>query len=101
MGGQSGQEGNVFVNGMPICDDYWDLKDAWVVCKQLGFASVVSATSKSKYGQVPSDFIMDNVLCTGEEISLLNCSHTRNDNCNVWSGAGVICSFDHIGKMST
>ena len=99
VNGQGSHEGNVFVNGMPVCDDYWDLKDAWVVCKQLGFASVVSATSRSKFGPVPPDFRMDDVHCTGEETSLLNCTHRRNDGCGSHEGAGVICSFDHIGKI--
>ena len=59
--------------------DTGTLKDAWVVCKQLGFASVVSATTGSQFGKVPKDFIMNYVHCTGEESSLLNCSHSRYD----------------------
>ena len=101
VNGQGPQEGNVFVNGMPVCDDHWDLKDAWVVCKQLGYASVVSATQYSKFGRVPADFRMDDVQCTGEESNLLNCTHTKNHNCGASEGAGVICSSDHIGKIST
>ena len=98
VGGQNGQQGNVFVNGMPVCDDSWDLKDAWVVCNQLGFASVVSATSNSKFGRVPDVFKMDDVHCTGEENYLLKCPHTRNDNCGGSEGAGVICSFNLTGS---
>ena len=99
VGGQNGQQGNVFVNGMPVCDDSWDLKDAWVVCNQLGFASVVSATSNSKFGRVPDVFKMDDVHCTGEENSLLKCPHNRNDDCGSSEGAGVICSFNLTGKV--
>ena len=36
-GGSSECEGNVFVNGQPVCDDYWDKKDATVVCRMLGY----------------------------------------------------------------
>ena len=100
VGGQGGHEGNVFINGMPVCHYSWDLKDAWVVCKQLGFASVVSATTGSQFGKVPKDSIMNYVQCTGEEPSLLNCSHSRYDNCYEYTGAGVICSFDHIGNIN-
>ena len=35
-GGSSRTEGNVFVNGKPVCDDMWDEKDAKVACHMLG-----------------------------------------------------------------
>ena len=98
VGGPTTLQGNVFVNGMPVCDDGWDMKDAWVVCKQLGFPSVVSATANSKFGSVPSTFRMDDVGCTGEETSLLECEHNRIDNCGSSEGAGVICSHNLTGR---
>ena len=36
-GGSRRTEGNVFVNGKPVCDDMWDKKDATVACRMLGF----------------------------------------------------------------
>ena len=44
IGGTKGSEGNVFINGKPVCDDYWDLNDAKVACRQLGFENAVRAT---------------------------------------------------------
>ena len=35
-GGENRKEGNVFVNGKPVCDDLWDEKDATVTCRMLG-----------------------------------------------------------------
>ena len=34
-----------------VCDDYWDIRDARVVCRQLGFVDAVSAVSSARYGQ--------------------------------------------------
>ena len=35
-GGNVPTEGNVFVDGQPVCDDSWDLSDAVVTCRMLG-----------------------------------------------------------------
>ena len=36
-GGSSPAEGNVFMNGKPVCDDMWDKNDATVACRMLGY----------------------------------------------------------------
>ena len=33
-----------------ICDDEWDIREASVVCRELGFADVVYETHNSMYG---------------------------------------------------
>jgi len=83
-------EGNVFINGQPVCDDAWDDTDAGVVCRQLGYSSG-SSTTQSTYGSVPTNFIMDDVNCDGSETNILDCSHRAEHDCRGSEGAGVIC----------
>ena len=45
IGGTKGSEGNVFIDGKPVCDDDWDLNDAKVACRQLGFSNAVGPTA--------------------------------------------------------
>ena len=49
-------------------------------------------TNQSQFGPVSSTFGMDNVQCTGNETSLLDCPHLTVDDCGSYEGAGVICS---------
>ena len=57
----------------------------------LGY-QYAQATVQSQFGSVPSTFAMDNVQCTGNEASLLDCPHLTVDNCSSHKGAGVICT---------
>jgi len=83
-------EGNVYIGGRPVCDDEWDVSDAGVVCRMLGFSGGLP-TKKSVYGSVPDNYIMDNVGCTGREETIFECSHLTTDDCASSEGAGVIC----------
>ena len=92
VGGNNRYSGNVIIDGAPVCDDEWDLEDAAVVCRQLGFAGVDRATRESEFGTVSSQFAMDNVRCQGNETSLDQCRHKSGDDCDGHEAAGVVCS---------
>ena len=77
-----------------ICDDGWDINEAKVVCRELGYEYAVRAL---RGGQVPSGFgeiWLDDVKCTGNEENLTSCFHKGwgNHNCAHKEDAGVECS---------
>ena len=53
-------------------------------------------TTKSKYGNVPKEFILDDMMCDGSERTLFDCNHQENSNCEGNEGAGVVCSGNLI-----
>lgn len=54
-GGDNDSSGRVEVyhNGTwgTICDDFWDIRDARVVCRELGFEDAYSAPAFAHFGQ--------------------------------------------------
>ncbi|EDO38175.1 predicted protein, partial [Nematostella vectensis] len=79
-----------------VCDDYWDMREANVVCKQLGFASAVVAFSVSMFGQGTGPIWLDNLRCVGNETKLKDCPSNGwgSHNCNHREDAAVACLHD-------
>ena len=75
-----------------VCDDGWDLNDAHVVCRQLGFGE---AAATRHYGEGSGQIWLDELNCNGTELTIENCSHRGwgNENCyDHRKDAGVQCS---------
>ena len=75
-----------------ICGDGWDFVDATVVCRELGFGS--SSYRTANFGQGTGPIWLNNVSCTGNELSLTDCGHPEMiiGNCTNLNDAGVYCS---------
>ncbi|XP_076831295.1 neurotrypsin isoform X2 [Brachyhypopomus gauderio] len=98
VGGLEDFEGRVEVyhNGKwgTICDDHWDDIDAEVVCRQLGLGGVPKAWTWSHFGPGSGPVLLDELQCTGNELSLEECPHAPwgQHNCDHMEDAGVSCN---------
>ena len=78
-----------------VCDDSWDLNDARVVCRSLGYSGASEAPHKAHYGQGTGRIILDDLVCSGSESSLYACSHSGLyvHNCGHWEDASAVCEL--------
>ncbi len=77
-----------------VCDDFWDLADAAVVCRELDCGEPVDALGRAHFGQGSGPNWMFFVRCVGSESTLKDCESGGWDRsyCNHAKDAGVICS---------
>ena len=82
----------IYYNGSweAICYDGWDVHDAYVACRQLGFSGADSITRETGMGIASS---LKRVQCKGNENTLGDCVHDdwSVGNCS-YGYAGVICT---------
>ena len=76
-----------------ICDDGWGLKDAEVVCKQLGYAGAKNVHKKAYFGEGKGQIWLDDLACFGNETNLGQCAHNGwgSHDCTHAKDAGVVC----------
>lgn len=80
-----------------VCNDWrdFDLIDAGVVCRQLGYGSAISVVRGKWFGSgndVIPQYFYDRVRCTGSESSLMECPHSGpTTSCTANDFAGVTC----------
>ncbi|KAL6460140.1 hypothetical protein MHYP_G00318990 [Metynnis hypsauchen] len=77
-----------------VCDNQWDIRDAQVVCRQLGCGPVLSADGSAAFGAGEGPIWLNRVKCRGNEIHLWDCPHSLKDHtdCSHRQDAGVTCA---------
>ena len=84
-----------FYNGTwgTICDNSWDLKDADVVCRQLGYDRALTAPGDAVFGQGTGQIWLTDVQCVGDETSIFECNHGGwgIHNCGHNSDVSAVC----------
>ncbi|XP_069044357.1 deleted in malignant brain tumors 1 protein, partial [Lepisosteus oculatus] len=106
MGGVSNCSGRVEVlyggSWGTVCDDSWDLRDAQVVCRQLGCGEAVSAGTEASWGEGNGTVWLDEVTCRGSELYLWDCEHAAlgQSDCRHKEDAGVSCAKPERIKLS-
>ena len=79
-----------------ISGDNWDMNDAIVVCRQLGYPAGAEAALKTVvYGLVKGPVWLTNLQCTGSESNVMRCAHdvigSKTELHKPYPVAGVIC----------
>jgi hypothetical protein len=74
-----------------ICDDSFDMHDANVACRQMGYTHATE--SIQNFGGGSGQIWFDNVGCTGNEESIHDCDHAGwgQHNCAHSEDVGVAC----------
>ena len=77
-----------------ICDDFFDLNDANVICRELGYSKAENAHSLSQFGLAQRFIWLDNLACYGNESQLIECPNIvwGVHNCFAIEAASVTCS---------
>ena len=82
----------VFINGQwgTVCDDGWDINDAHVICRQLGYLGARTKYCCAQYGQGTGPMLR--LGCQGSEASFHECSQVVSPSgCAHHEDAGVEC----------
>ena len=97
VGGAAANEGRVEIYYMgewgTVCSYGWDVNDATVICRQLGYSRGISAIHGASYGEGSGKIWMNAVGCRGNEMGLHQCPIVDYgcNFCDHSEDAGVIC----------
>ena len=77
-----------------VCSYAWDLSDAQVVCRMMGYQHALAATGGNTFGHaLAGRNWINSVNCGGNELSIIDCPLIGwGTSCGSTSIAGVICT---------
>ncbi|KAI4872359.1 hypothetical protein NFI96_003578, partial [Prochilodus magdalenae] len=83
-----------------VCDDLWDIRDAQVVCRQLGCGPV---NGSIVFGAGSGPVWLNRVKCRGNEIHLWDCPHSlkNHTDCSHRQHGGVTCAEISVPTITT
>ncbi|XP_028403522.1 scavenger receptor cysteine-rich type 1 protein M130-like, partial [Dendronephthya gigantea] len=86
-----------------ICGKNWDIREAQVACRQLGFPGAIRALSPREVPRGYGKIWLDKLDCTGRETHLSSCSGIdwRDHNCHYYRVAGVECALRGVDYCSS
>ena len=78
-----------------ICDYSWDIYDAHVACRQLGYLGAVRAHNNSYFSGRSLSTFATHVNCIGTESYISECSYSgsRYSSCSSSQTSGVVCEL--------
>ena len=86
----------IYYNGAwgTVCDDHWDMNQANVVCRQLGFPPASQYFHGAVHGQGTGPIWIGNAGCSGMEAQITDCGHDGwgINYCSHVKDASVECS---------
>ena len=95
-GGHAAYQGRVevFLSSLwgTVCGNSWDLQDAQVVCRQLGYDGASAAPRSAAFGPGTGAIWINDIQCTGNEASLSDCRQNTLHYCGHGSDASVVCT---------
>ncbi|KAF4079909.1 hypothetical protein AMELA_G00183700, partial [Ameiurus melas] len=85
-----------------VCDDFWNMRHAAVVCRELHCGEPVDALGSAYFGPGSGPIWMDRVDCSGSESTLKICKSAEwgKHDCGHDEDAGVICSDHRMTRLT-
>ena len=100
--GSGPHEGRVEVyhNGTwgTVCSDGWDLWDATVVCRELGYIKAAAVLGSAWFGPGSGSILFSVLSCIGNESIIAECRHDNSGghNCSHSEDVSVVCEGQSV-----
>ncbi|CAI5683597.1 deleted in malignant brain tumors 1 protein isoform X1 [Oreochromis niloticus] len=77
-----------------VCDDRWGMQEATVACREMNCGNALAVKYKAYFGRGQEQVWLDDIECTGHEMSLAQCPHRGfgEHDCDHSEDAGLVCS---------